>query len=325
MKKDILLSIIVPVYNKEQWIENQINSILTQNFNNFELILVDDGSSDKSGIICDNFANNEKVIVIHQENKGVCSARNNGFKCANGKYVGFMDADDEIKPNMYKDLIEFSEREKLDIAICGTEIKCGKKTIIKNGKGKTYTVNREMAIEQFLVGGYFTYGACNKIYRKSIIDSMKFDESIKINEDKYFMYQALCLSSKIGILGKPLFINYKRINSASTSCFNPSFFDMAKVSNLICDDVKTKFGNLYIQSIKSRYLNLMELVRRMCREKVYYKYFSEVESINSIVLNDDYYLSIKSMLTFKYRVERFLYNRFNKVYVYFIYLLYKLR
>ena len=322
MKKNILLSIIVPIYNKEQWIENQINSILNQNFDNYELILVDDGSSDRSGIICDNYASNKKVTVIHQKNGGVCSARNNGFKYANGKYVGFMDADDEIKPNMYKDLIEFSEREKLDVAICGTEIRLGHKTTIKNGKGKTYIVNRENAIEQFLVGGFFTYGACNKIYRKSIIDRIKFDENFKINEDKYFMYQALCSSNKIGVLGEPLFINHKRINSASTSHFNPSFFDIVKVSNLICADVKTNFESLYI---KSRYLSLMELVRRMCREGVYYKYSNEVEYINTIVLNNEYYSSIKSMLSLKYRVERVLYNKFNKVYVFLIFLLYKIR
>lgn len=103
MKPEI--SIIVPIYNVEKYLPKCIESILSQTFTNFELILVNDGSKDRSGIICDEYASKDnRIKVIHKENGGVSSARNSGVDLASGKYIGFVDPDDYIKKDMYERL-----------------------------------------------------------------------------------------------------------------------------------------------------------------------------------------------------------------------------
>ena len=119
MKNRPIISIIVPVYNVESYLERCINSILNQTFKNFELILVDDGSTDKSGEICDSFAGYDKRIrVIHKKNGGLSSARNVGLDVSIGKYIGFVDSDDWIDEFMYEKLYRNMIKTKSDIVIC---------------------------------------------------------------------------------------------------------------------------------------------------------------------------------------------------------------
>lgn len=114
-----VISVIVPIYNVEKYLPRCIESILNQSFKEFELILVDDGSSDNSGKICDIYAEkDERVKVIHKENGGVSSARNVGIKAVNGEYIGFVDPDDYIDREMYKNLYELCENNNCDIGIC---------------------------------------------------------------------------------------------------------------------------------------------------------------------------------------------------------------
>jgi len=326
MSYNTMISIIVPVYNKEKWIAHQINSLLKQDYRSFEIILVNDGSSDNSGKICDDYSRNANVTVIHQNNQGVCAARNAGFAIAKGKYIGFMDADDEIKPEMYQKMIEFCEDNSLDIAICGTEVhQLDDKVMISNGKGTTFVSNRFETVKMFLNGGYFTYGACNKIYRKSIIDNIKFQNGIKINEDKLFMYQAICNSDRIGVLGKALFINHKRADSASTSYFNKSFFDIETVSSIICEDVKVRYSDLYPDALYSRYRKLMELIRRMCRENALSIYPNEVDRIFDIIKSPCEYSQSKRLFSKKDRFERWLCVNHTNYYFRMVIFIYKLR
>lgn len=106
-RQDTVLSIIVPVYNVEKYLKTCINSLLEQKLDAYEIILVDDGSTDSSGGICDEYAKkHEKIQVIHKKNGGLSSARNTGIENAVGKYIGFVDSDDYIMPEMYKNLIE---------------------------------------------------------------------------------------------------------------------------------------------------------------------------------------------------------------------------
>ena len=113
------ISIIVPIYKVEAYIHKCVNSILNQTFKNFELILVEDGSPDKCGEICDEYAKKDsRVVVIHKENGGVSSARNIGLKKAVGKYISFIDPDDYLELNYYDELLKISKDNELDIAVC---------------------------------------------------------------------------------------------------------------------------------------------------------------------------------------------------------------
>ena len=113
------LSIIVPIYNVENYLLRCLKSLITQEFDDFELILVDDGSADSCALILDDsIINDSRILVIHQKNKGVSAARNAGLFIARGKYVGFVDPDDWIEPDMYKILVNAIEIENCDIAGC---------------------------------------------------------------------------------------------------------------------------------------------------------------------------------------------------------------
>ena len=114
-----VLSIIIPVYNKEQYIDGCLTSILNQTFTDFELILVDDGSTDGSAAVCRRFADaDHRISLITKPNGGVSSARNTGLSKADGKYIGFIDSDDAIEPDMYELLIRNAEQYQADVSIC---------------------------------------------------------------------------------------------------------------------------------------------------------------------------------------------------------------
>lgn len=132
MKK---LSVVVPVYNVEEYLKRCVDSIINQNYPNIEIILVDDGSKDSSGKICDILAAKDKRIkVIHQSNGGLSAARNTGIDNATGDYIDFLDSDDELLPNVFNDLIPLLEQNNLDIMIYASQ-KIKKR---ENKKRKTY-------------------------------------------------------------------------------------------------------------------------------------------------------------------------------------------
>lgn len=113
------ISIIVPVYKAEPYLKKCIDSILNQTFKDFELILVDDGSPDRCGEICDEYAlKDSRIKIIHKENGGQSSARNVGLDIAQGEYIGFVDSDDWIEPDMYKKLFKVLKNDNVDMAIC---------------------------------------------------------------------------------------------------------------------------------------------------------------------------------------------------------------
>ena len=114
------ISVIVPVYNCEKYLPSCLDSILNQTYTSLQIILVDDGSPDKSGIICDQYAaKDSRIQVIHQKNQGVSAARNAGLACADGDAVGFVDSDDTIDADMYETLTSLMLAHKADVAVCG--------------------------------------------------------------------------------------------------------------------------------------------------------------------------------------------------------------
>lgn len=324
--EEIKLSIIIPVYNKEQYLRTQLDSILKQDLESFECILVDDGSTDSSGLICDEYSENySNFTTIHQNNAGVSTARNEGLKLAKGQYVGFMDADDEICADMYSSLTRFADDEKLDIVICGTDIRVnGETQRILFGTEKKYVQTSEDAIRDFLKGGKFTYGACNKIYRRDSIGGIFYYPEYRINEDKWFLFCVLLTVKRIGIWDHPFFINHRRQNSASTGSFSERFFDIRKISERISVETETRYPHMVPLAQKSELLMLMELLRRMCREKVCGQYTVEIDLIKKKLSDETIYHACKQYLSMRIRIERWFFLMLPGIYIFTIPVLYKL-
>lgn len=192
-------SIIVPVYNVERYVGRCIESILKQTFTDFELILVDDGSSDKSGKICEQYTlTDDRVCVVHLENGGVSKARNTGLMRAQGKFVVFVDSDDTVENNYLSCMAEVDK--EIDLVVCGV------KNILPNGQGliKLQYDNKTIgcmekesvldAVENRAID--FVYA---KRYKRSLIEENEiyFDEQMNLGEDTYFVVNYLCVSNNI--------------------------------------------------------------------------------------------------------------------------------
>ena len=212
------LSIIIPVFKVEQYLEKCINSILSQTYKNFELILVDDGSPDNSPQICDEYAKkDDRIIVIHKANGGVSSARNAGIDIATGKYIGFVDPDDYIENNMYELMMNKIEEYQANIVICGYDY-----------INENYTVERHYHIQQdeiltqkqfismqFDMPPTIRHGVVNKLFIAKTLKKIRFPEGINSSEDVYVLAEYTKFIKKAVFIHKPLYKNLVRSGSAT--------------------------------------------------------------------------------------------------------------
>lgn len=189
-----LVSIIVPIYNVEKYLKKCVDSIINQTYKNLEIILVDDGSPDLCGEICDEYVKMDKRIkVIHKINGGLSDARNAGLNIMQGQYVGFVDSDDWIEPNMYARLIENLIDFNADISIGGVtnllESENGYKILRTTQKDEiiNWSCDKEEAMECYFLG---TWSAWDKIYKKTIFKDLRFPKG-EINEDEAIALQIL--------------------------------------------------------------------------------------------------------------------------------------
>lgn len=205
------LSIVVPVYNVEEYLEKCIESILNQSFKNFELILINDGSTDKSSLICDKFAEEyDNVVVIHQKNLGVSEARNTGLDIVNGDYITFVDSDDWIDEKLYFTLIDIIERNDLDLIEFGYCCVSNEEVInvVSDGDGCGDNI---LALER-LLDGKSSNVLWNKIYKKNLFDGLRFPKD-RIYEDGYLMYKLFFRCNKYMFTDIKGYYHLKRDNS----------------------------------------------------------------------------------------------------------------
>lgn len=183
-EKDGLISIIVPVYNTESYIERCIDSILAQTYKNIEIIIIDDGSTDSSGKIAENYRMkySDKVVVIHQENRGLSAARNTGLEYAHGNYVTFVDSDDFVAPEMYDVMIKKMKEESAEIASCGRNDIYPDRSVQHFLLDDEIAMNSEEAIRRILIWDGLDISACDKVFLQSLWENIRFPEG-RNNED----------------------------------------------------------------------------------------------------------------------------------------------
>ena len=192
------ISVIIPVYNTEKFLHRCIDSVLAQTYTDFELLLIDDGSKDSSGTICDEYAEKDsRVRVFHKENGGVSSARNLGLDNAQGEWVTFVDSDDYIEENFLK---SFEGNLDADLVV-GNMIEKGPQGNLLKNIPSGYHHPLKKALEGNLTKLAFQ-SACEKLFRGSLIKNLRFDESMIIGEDHYFMLRYVYIAKSLRILEK---------------------------------------------------------------------------------------------------------------------------
>lgn len=187
-----LISVVVPVYNVEKYLNRCVESIVNQTYKNLEIILVDDGSTDSSPAICDEWAQKDnRIKVIHKKNGGLSSARNAGIKALTGKYVCFIDSDDYIEINTFELMLKSITKDDYDVCICSANLVDKDYNIISKENYKSSTFSGEEVMKAFLTGKVFeSISACDKLYKVSVIrnNNITFNEEEKWGEDFPFNY-----------------------------------------------------------------------------------------------------------------------------------------
>ena len=224
MDGEIKVSIVVPVYNCEMFLPMCIQSILGQTYENIELLLVDDGAADRSGKICDQYADNEKVRVFHQKNAGVSCARNRGIAEAEGEYILFVDSDDTIEKEMVETLVQAVQKEEADCAFCGlTHDYPDHSRNFPEQPVQKVTDGRD-AIREILINQIATAGPVCKMFHRSLLTSDGgngiFPADLTIGEDAMAMTDTLLRAERVAFDTKPLYHYNHRDDSLMTSSYS---------------------------------------------------------------------------------------------------------
>ena len=239
------ISIIVPVYNVEDYITGCIESILNQDFEGFELILVNDGSTDRSGLICDEYEKkDDRVIVIHQEHKGVSLARNIGISNARGNYIGFIDSDDYIYKDMYSTLYNLCEQTNSDIGVCKLFREIDGKIVNLEDELIIKEMNNEEAMKELFKGILYRFSLANKLFKKSCFKGVQFPEG-RIHEDLSTTYRLFANAEKITYINSTGYVYVKRSNSILTSKFSEKRLDAFKGWDEILIFMKNEYVKIY--------------------------------------------------------------------------------
>lgn len=214
------ISVIVPVYNVETYLEKCINTLLALKGESYEIILVDDGSKDQSGALCDKYARlvPEKVRVIHQQNMGLSSARNTGIEAAKGKYITFVDSDDWVEPGFLDILYGNIIHTGADLSCCGIIYDSTEGQIPIYCSNENVAMNRRKLFEHILLDPQFYGYACNKMYNKARIGSMRFDTTLRSAEDMDFTVRYACNCSK-AVFNKTQLYHYRQRLGSMTGEF----------------------------------------------------------------------------------------------------------
>ncbi len=224
-----VLSLIIPVYKAEKHLDRCIDSILRQTFGDWELLLIDDGSPDRCPEICEDFAEKDsRIQVIHQKNAGVSAARNKGLDLARGEWIGFVDADDWIEPDMFEVLL--AQSENADVVMCDAL------TAYDDGRREPDTIT-QLPESCFLGHGdffpsllpEFAGAVWRCIYRRSLIEAhgVRFPVGLKFSEDRIFNLYAMGFSQKVCYLKKPFYLRYVNLESC-VNTYHPDHAQQGK-------------------------------------------------------------------------------------------------
>ena len=278
-----IISVIIPVYNVEKYIDRCIESIIKQTYKELEIILVDDGSTDNSGVICDKWkVKDERIKVLHQTNQGLGPARNLGLDIACGEWVSFIDSDDWIEPETYKYMVEACFEFNCEIATCGRKNVSSKKVFeYVFCSEQNHVFDRKNAIRHYLLQNMMNMSACDKLFKRKLFDDIRFPAGYT-SEDIVPIYNVLKRIDRICLTGKPFYNYFYREGSLSRSNFNKKLLGTYIYPNQVKKDIANCYPDL-IEEANSFFYGMTITVFRAMRASGYKK--------NEF---DDIYMSFKN-------------------------------
>ncbi len=308
------ISIIVPVYNVEKYLRNCLDSIINQTYTNLEIILVDDGSPDGSGKICDEYALKDgRIKIFHNKNMGLSGARNFGIDNATGEYITFVDSDDEINLYYIEKLFKILKENNADLSICGFKyIQENKKTRKQENKKirKAELYNAEEAISQMY--SYIGFGikctsfitSWGNLIPREYYKDIKFPLG-KINEDEFTTYKLYLKADKIAYIKEPLYYYYKRSGSIMNSGFNLKRLEVLDAFEERIKILKEKNYDISLTVIRY-YLRLCWIKNNILKNKIDYDISiidKKMNELNNMKLNKGNFKYILNSFIEKYVIK----------------------
>lgn len=230
------VSVIVPIYNGRNYIEHCCEQLVEQTLKSLEFILINDGSTDGSDAVCRQMETKyPNCIVVNQENQGVSASRNNGIVRAHGKYIGFVDVDDEFDNDMFECLYKAASTNDLDVV--------SMEPFGETGELHIFSCQQEWMRAFF--SSQIRMSVCNKLMRKSLIEQPFFPVGKRIHEDSCATYMSLIKAERVGVLNVDKYHYIHREGSSSrTSVFHEKYFDAIEIADWIYNDAKSSFPEL---------------------------------------------------------------------------------
>lgn len=296
--KKPLISVIVPVYNVEKYVGRCLNSIIHQSYTNLEIIVVNDGSTDNSLSVCEEYeAKDKRIKLITQENRGLSGARNTGLRNYTGEYVTFVDSDDWIHRNMVEFMYNLLVRNKSDMSKCGNFRVSEMTNLEKSPDGYEDVVyTRNEFLELFLSG---TYTACwSRLFRKDVIYGFKFPEGLNC-EDFIYMYEVIRRINTVAVNEFPLYYYFVREDSIVNQKFNIKKFDQFYSARRLYELVKKytpEYSELSVTRLAGAIASLLSSSRKL-------QGFEEKDRELTAYLRSNYKIFLfNSQLNYKLRI-----------------------
>lgn len=266
-KANPLVSVVVPVYNVEQYLNDCVDSILKQSYQNIEVILVDDGSKDNSGSMCDEIAKcDSRVRVIHKSNGGLSSARNAGIENARGEFITFIDSDDDITSDYVEYLFSMIKKDKTKMAIASysvVHVKSDKTDVRDLSRGlSSLVLDTKECLSRMLCEEGFTVSACAKLYKKELFSDVLFPIG-KLCEDNGTIYKLILKCDRISYGAKSIYNYYTRENSIMTSKFNKKRLDLLELTDIMVSDISKVYPSLCDVLEKRTFQARFSILRQM--------------------------------------------------------------
>lgn len=229
--KRALVSVVVPVYNVEQYLDQCVQSICDQSYDNLEIILVDDGSTDSSGKMCDQWGSRDgRIKVIHKSNGGLSDARNVGIKSARGEYLCFIDSDDLVTEDLISHLYQIMNEYSAGIGACGIAHLYDSRELTIKPDWQVRLLTADEAICEMLYQTSFLVPAWGKLYKRECFENIRFPVGMRF-EDVAIMGDLFDVAGKIAFSSKQGYIYRHRANSITTSKFSPNDLDIVKIAD----------------------------------------------------------------------------------------------
>lgn len=270
-----MISVIVPVYNVEKYLERCVKSIAAQTYKDLEILLIDDGSTDKSGKMCDDFQQTDsRIKAFHKQNGGLSDARNYGIEHSAGEFISFVDSDDYIDEKMLETLHRLITENDADLAVCSAMDVFEGKEVTQVKEIKEFNLNKVESYKYMLRGDGIP-SACNKLYKRQTVGNVRFPVG-KLYEDGFFTPQILKMVEKTAVTSKPMYYYFRRADSITTKPFRKGDLDVIEAYDKCVKQVKELCPEALPYAefrYRNAYFNVLDkmLMRDDCKEIPEYK------------------------------------------------------